>query len=49
LEDGRSEGGARAIRTGSPERSVGEILDFKDSSETFLISTKGNPQKRSVK
>jgi hypothetical protein len=33
LEDGRPKDGARAIRTGSPERSVGEILDFKDSSK----------------
>lgn len=33
MEDRRPEDGARVIRIGSPERSVGEILGFKDSSK----------------
>jgi hypothetical protein len=37
LEDRRPEDGARANIIGSPERSVGEILGFKDSSKKWIF------------
>ena len=41
MEDRRPEDGARVIRIGSPERSVGEILGFKDSSKKRVF-VRGN-------